>query len=99
MIACTNRVRLYESSNDRRIGPQGVFRKIAPTMAERIADPLTRIAGIVLLIGVLCILAFSLPTALARIGNGTIVAFVAFVIVGLTVGHLFGGPGSEQRVT
>ena len=76
-----------------------VFRKVAPTTAERIADPLTRIVGIALLIGVLCILAFSLPTAWALIGNGTIVAFVVFVIVGLAVGHFFGGPGLEQRAT
>jgi BASS family bile acid:Na+ symporter len=76
-----------------------VFRKVAPTAAERIADPLERIAGIILLLGVLCILAFSLPTAWTLIGNGTILAFVAFVIVGLTVGHWFGGPGSEQRLT
>jgi BASS family bile acid:Na+ symporter len=76
-----------------------VFRKVAPTTAERITDPLARIAGIVLLVGVLCILVFSLPAAWALIGDGTIVAFVAFVIVGLTVGHVFGGPGSDQRVT
>jgi BASS family bile acid:Na+ symporter len=76
-----------------------VFRKVAPTTAERIADPLARIAGIVLLIGVLCVLAFSLPAAWSLIGNGTIVAFIAFVIVGLTVGHFLGGPGLEQRVT
>jgi bile acid:Na+ symporter, BASS family len=75
------------------------FRKIAPTTAERIADPLARIAGIVLLIGVLCILAFSLPAAWALVGDGTIIAFVAFAIVGLIVGHCCGGPKSSERVT
>jgi BASS family bile acid:Na+ symporter len=76
-----------------------VFRKSAPTTAERIADPIARIAGIVLLIGVLCTLAFSIPAIWALIGNGTIIAFIVFAIGGLTVGHFFGGPGSEQRVT
>jgi BASS family bile acid:Na+ symporter len=76
-----------------------VFRKVAPGTAERIADPLGRIAGIVLLIGVLFVLAFSLPAAWPLIGNGTILAFIAFAIVGLAVGHFLGGPGSEQRVT
>src|SRR3984885_5512922 len=76
-----------------------VFRKVAPGTAERIADPLARIAGIVLLGGVLCILALSLPAAWALIGNGTIIAFIAFAIVGLTVAHFFGGPGSGERVT
>jgi BASS family bile acid:Na+ symporter len=76
-----------------------VFRKVAPNIAERIADPLARIAGIVLLIGVLCILAVSLPAIWALVGNGTIFAFVAFVVVGLTVGHFLGGPGPGERVT
>jgi BASS family bile acid:Na+ symporter len=75
------------------------FRQVAPATAERIADPLSRIAWIVLLIGVLCILIFSLPTAWALVGHGTIVAFIAFAIVGLTVGHFLGGPASEERVT
>jgi BASS family bile acid:Na+ symporter len=32
-------------------------------------------------------------------GNGTLVALIAFAILGLAVGHLFGGPGLEERVT
>lgn len=76
-----------------------LFQKVAPTTAMRIADPISRIAGIVLLVAMLCILAVSLPTIWSLIGNGTIVAFVVFVIVGLTVGHFFGGPGSGERVT
>lgn len=76
-----------------------VFRKVAPSIAERIADPLGRIVGIVLLVGVLCVLAFSLPGIWVLIGNGTILAFIAFAIVGLAFGHLFGGPASQQRVT
>jgi bile acid:Na+ symporter, BASS family len=76
-----------------------VFRKVAPTTAKRIADPLARIAGVVLLIGVLCILAVSLPAIWALVGDGTIAAFVAFAIVGLTAGHFFGGPRSGERVT
>jgi BASS family bile acid:Na+ symporter len=76
-----------------------VFRKVAPTTAVRIADPISRIAGIVLLVGVLCLLLFTLPRAWALVGNGTIVALVAFVIVGLTVGHFFGGPELGERIT
>jgi hypothetical protein len=75
------------------------FRKVAPTIAGRIAGPLGRIAGIVLLAGVLCILAFALPTAWTLMGSRTIIAIAAFVIVGLAAGHFFGGPGSEQKVT
>jgi bile acid:Na+ symporter, BASS family len=76
-----------------------VFRQVTPAIAERIANPLARIAGIVLLVGVLCVLAVSLPKAWALTGHGTILALIAFAAVGLTVGHFFAGPGPEQRVT
>ena len=74
-----------------------LIHRVAPAKAERIAHPLIRVAGIVLLIGVLCILVFALPTAWSLIGDGTILAFIAFVIVGLAVGHLLGGPDSDDR--
>jgi BASS family bile acid:Na+ symporter len=76
-----------------------VFHKFAPDAAERIAHPLIRVATIVLLIGVLCILVFALPTAWALVGDGTVLAFIAFVIVGLAVGHLLGGPNLDERVS
>jgi BASS family bile acid:Na+ symporter len=76
-----------------------LFRKVASTAAERIAGPLARIAGVVLLIGVLCLFAFTLPKTWALMGNGTLIALIAFAVVGLAVGHLFGGPGLEERIT
>jgi BASS family bile acid:Na+ symporter len=75
-----------------------VVHRFAPAASERIAHPLIRIATIVLLIGVLCILVFAIPTAWSLVGDGTILAFIAFVIVGLAVGHLLGGPDPDERV-
>jgi BASS family bile acid:Na+ symporter len=68
-------------------------------IAHRIAGPLAHAAGIILLLGGLCILIFSLPKIWSLIGNGTILAFVAFIAVGLAVGHLFGGHDPDERVT
>jgi BASS family bile acid:Na+ symporter len=76
-----------------------VVHRFAPAAAERIAHPLIRIATIVLLIGVLCILVFALPTAWSLVGNGTILAFIAFVLAGLAVGHILGGPDPDERVS
>jgi BASS family bile acid:Na+ symporter len=76
-----------------------VFRKATPTIAERIADPIAHIAGIVLLIGVLCLFAFILPKTWALMGNGTLVALIAFAIPGLTIGHFFGGSRLDERIT
>jgi bile acid:Na+ symporter, BASS family len=75
-----------------------LFRRFVPAAAARIAKPLVQIAGIVLLIGILCILVFALPTAWSLVGDGTILAFVAVVVVGLAVGHLLGGPDPDERV-
>jgi BASS family bile acid:Na+ symporter len=76
-----------------------MFHRFAPAAAERIAHPLIRVATIVLLIGVLCILVFAFPTAWSLVGDGTVLAFIAFVIVGLAVGHLLGGPDSDERAS
>ena len=76
-----------------------LFRKLLPDIASRIAHPLARIAGVVLLLGVLCILVFAAPTAWSLVGNGTIVAFIVFIIVGLAAGHLLGGHDPDEQVT
>ncbi|HMD22064.1 MAG TPA: hypothetical protein VKH40_17195 [Alloacidobacterium sp.] len=76
-----------------------LFRKFAPATAGRIADPLVKFAGIVLLAGVLCILTFALPTAWSLVGDGTMIALIAFIVVGLVVGHILGGPDPDERVT
>jgi BASS family bile acid:Na+ symporter len=76
-----------------------LFQRLAPAAAKRIAGPLLRIAGIVLLVGVLCILIFASPAAWSLVGNGTIIIFIVFIFVGLAVGHLLGGPDRDERVT
>jgi BASS family bile acid:Na+ symporter len=37
------------------------------------------------------------PEIWSLIGNGTVIALTAFVLVGLAVGHLLGGPAPENR--
>ena len=75
-----------------------LLRKVAPAVAARIAHPIALIAGIVLLVGVVCILAVTYRGAWALIGDGTLLAFAVFILVGLLVGHLLGGPDPDSRV-
>jgi BASS family bile acid:Na+ symporter len=75
-----------------------VLQRVAPRFAERIAKPVQRVARILLMLGLVAILVFALPKSLSLIGNGTLLALAAFVVVGLVVGHLLGGPDHDSRL-
>ena len=51
-----------------------------------------------LVLGVLAILANGMPAVLSLIGNGSVIAFGAFVAAGLASGHLLGGPHAAERL-
>jgi bile acid:Na+ symporter, BASS family len=75
------------------------LRAVAPEVATRIAKPVGLVATVLLVLGGLAILVAVFPVAWALIGNGTVLVFVAFIVVGLAVGHFFGGPDPDERVT
>ncbi len=64
----------------------------------RIEKPTGLIAKVLLVVGLIAILAGTLPAVLALLGNGTIVAFVVFAVAGLAVGHWLGGPEDGHRL-
>jgi BASS family bile acid:Na+ symporter len=74
-----------------------LLRMVAPAVARALAKPAAVIAMVGLVIGSAAILMTALPAALALVGNGTILAIVAFVALGLAVGHALGGPGLDER--
>lgn len=68
-----------------------------PKFAERIARPVTIAAMVLLAVGFIPLLiAFRRPV-LSLIGNGTIVAIIALVLIGLWIGHVLGGPSERDR--
>ncbi len=71
--------------------------RLAPGIAERLAKPVSLLATILLVASVLPVLFTQWPAIASLIGNGTLVALAAFVIVGLAVGHLLGGPEPDDR--
>jgi BASS family bile acid:Na+ symporter len=73
-------------------------RFLAPGLAQRIARPVSSIAMVALLVGVAPIVYVAFPAAVTLFGNGTVAAFVVFVVAGIATGHLLGGPGLENRV-
>jgi BASS family bile acid:Na+ symporter len=74
-----------------------VVRLLAPSLAGRIAEPLGKVATVLLLAGLGLMLAKAAPAMLAQLGDGTLLAIVAFLILGLVVGHLLGGPTPGDR--
>ncbi|MCI0387707.1 MAG: Na+-dependent transporter [Acidobacteria bacterium] len=72
-------------------------RHLAPDIAERIAKPISLVATVMLLAAVIPILFGSWHAITSLLGNGAIVAIASFVIGGLLVGLLFGGPDENDR--
>jgi BASS family bile acid:Na+ symporter len=69
----------------------------ARQFSERIARPLSLLASILLVACIPPILFTATPAILSLIGNGTLIAIVAFILVGLAAGHRFGGPDPANR--
>ena len=74
-----------------------VVHTLAPVLADRLVNPIAKIGSIGLLVCAVAILFADAPAIWELIGNGTLVAMVAFVIAGLLIGHLVGGPKPENR--
>jgi BASS family bile acid:Na+ symporter len=73
-------------------------RAFLPAVADRIAQPMGRVAKLLLTAGVLALLLAGLPAVLRLIGNGTVMAIAAFVAAGLAVGHFAGGSQADQQI-
>ena len=78
----------------------GIFvRKLAPAFAERVAKPLTSISGLGVVACFVVVWISAAPAMWSLIGNGTVIALTAFVLVGLAIGHVLGGPVPENRTS
>jgi BASS family bile acid:Na+ symporter len=66
--------------------------KLAPALSERAAKPLAAISGLGVVLCMVGIWISAAPAMWSLIGNGTVMAFAAFVFVGLAIGHFLGGP-------
>ncbi len=73
--------------------------RIAPALAQRVARPVS-LVGLVLLIAASVPLLSKIWGAMTgEMHNYTLVAMIAFVAIGLAVGHLLGGPNPSNRTT
>lgn len=68
------------------------IRAALPALADRLDNIISLIAKVLLVLASLALLAGTWRAIWEVIGGGTVVAMIAFVAVGLIVGHLMGGP-------
>ena len=73
-----------------------ILRAAAPALAATLLKIATATANILLPLGLLALLPVVLPAMWATIGEGTLVAMVLFVVAGLAVGHVLGGPDQDK---
>ncbi len=74
-----------------------LVRRFAARFAGRAAKPVAVVGLVLLVAGAVPVLVVLAPAMVALLGNGTLAAIVAFVVVGLVAGHLLGGPDSDER--
>jgi BASS family bile acid:Na+ symporter len=74
-----------------------LVRRIARRLAAKVAEPLSRLATVLLLLSMLPIFITGMPLMASLIGDGTLAAIAAFIVIGLGVGHALGGPQTDDR--
>ena len=74
-----------------------LVRAVAPAIAERVVKPVALAATVLLALAGVVLLSAVAPGMWRLVGGGTLVAMILFLAIGLTVGHLMGGPDVEHR--
>jgi len=74
-------------------------RAVAPKVADRVAKRLAFVSLMLLILSALPVLVGMTRPMFSLIGDGTLLAFGAFGLVGFVVGHLLGGPEPAKRPT
>lgn len=74
-----------------------LVRRFAPGFADWVETAFATTATLLLAVTALLILFKTWHGVLAAIGGGSVLAFAAFVIVGLVTGHMLGGPDEDDR--
>jgi BASS family bile acid:Na+ symporter len=79
------------------LGAGMAVKVVAPAFAGRVTRPLSLAATVMLFAALIPILFTNWPSIVSLFGNGTVLAFAAFIVAGLAVGHLLGGPDPDDR--
>jgi BASS family bile acid:Na+ symporter len=72
-------------------------RWVAPVLADKITKPIHVAATVLLVVSVIPIFIRAWPAMNSVVDDGTLFAIVAITVIGVAVGHTFGGPARENR--
>jgi bile acid:Na+ symporter, BASS family len=73
-----------------------VVRAALPALAARVGQPVALLGKVLLPLGVLGLLYGAFPAMWGLVGDGTVLAMVIFVVAGLGIGHVLGGPDPDH---
>lgn len=73
------------------------IRHLAPALADRVEPLASRVGTALLAAGLVPILVASAPPVWTLLGDGTLLAILTVVGIGLVAGHLLGGPDPDDR--
>jgi BASS family bile acid:Na+ symporter len=76
-----------------------IIRRAAPDFARQAVRVVSTLATVLLVLSAVPLLAMTFPAMMSLVGNGTLLAIVVFVVIGLAAGHLLGGPDFDTRGT
>lgn len=71
--------------------------RFAPSLASRLRPLFSKIGGLLLLAATALILFTQWRAIVELVGDGTLLAMAIFIVSGLIVGHLLGGPEADDR--
>ncbi len=74
------------------------IRALLPALAAPLGKVAALLAKVLLPLAVIALLASTLSAIWALIGAGTVLAMVIFVVAGLAVGHVLGGPDRDDSI-
>ncbi|MFL6446940.1 MAG: bile acid:sodium symporter family protein [Bryobacteraceae bacterium] len=78
----------------------GILMKLfAPILGKRALKPVSVAGSVLLLVSLIPTLFTQAAAMFSLIGNGTLAAIIGFIVAGLFIGHVIGGPEPENRTT
>jgi BASS family bile acid:Na+ symporter len=96
-VSLATLIRVISTSILLPLGVGMVINHLWPELARKASSPLSGIAFLLLIASAAVFLVATLPGIWALIGNGTVLAIAAFVVVGAAIGHWLGGPDESNR--